>query len=263
MKDLRSNRLRESVDNGTDGTGEHARPAAMATDIPTMSGEQLLDAYGDFVHDITHQIFEQCRERIGLDLSYDNLFGYAVSGLLEAKNSFEPEHGSAFTTFAFYRIRGAILDGVRNESWGPQTSRRLKEWKAIDEQCQTYRQLSTESPAAATTAGSLANIKEMVFDAFTVTFLYDEHLETRFAHEEATRRPAETNELQQLMDEALEMLPERQREVIIRYHVRDETMQEIADSFGVSKSWVSRLNADAITELRRIFAERGHLTEES
>jgi RNA polymerase sigma factor (sigma-70 family) len=110
---------------------------------------------------------------------------------------------------------------------------------------------------ASSLAGSLASIKETVFDAYAVQFLYDEHLETRFAHEETPEEGAEQTQLQKTIDDALEDLPDRQREVIIRYHVKDETMREIAESFGVSKSWVSRLNAQAMTTLRGVLQQEG------
>jgi RNA polymerase sigma factor for flagellar operon FliA len=258
MDDLHSGRLKESAGlEQTEETGEQLRPERMASSVPGMDGEELLEVFGDFVHDITRQLKAQCRERAGLDVSYDNLFGYAVAGLLEAKQSFDPDAGSAFTTFAYYRIRGAILDGIQREGWGPRSKRKLRSWRAVDEQTHARQKITSDSPMASSLAGSLASIKETVFDAYAVQFLYDEHLETRFAHEETPEEGAEQTQLQKTIDDALADLPDRQREVIIRYHVKDETMREIAQSFGVSKSWVSRLNAQAMTTLRMVLQEEG------
>src|SRR3954467_4207420 len=66
---------------------------------------------------LVQSIARKLKAQITARTDFDNLVGYGSKGLIEAAERFDPSHGVAFTTFAYYRIRGAMLDGVRTMGW--------------------------------------------------------------------------------------------------------------------------------------------------
>jgi RNA polymerase sigma factor for flagellar operon FliA len=69
---------------------------------------------------LVRKLVAQLRARYGLWTPYDDLIAYGVVGLLEAAGRFEPDRGVTFGTFAYHRIRGAILDSKRKEDRGAE-----------------------------------------------------------------------------------------------------------------------------------------------
>ena len=78
-----------------------------------MVANQLIEQYGSFVRSIARQVKKSVSPRIELD----DLIAYGMTGLLEAGERFDAKQGANFTTFSYYRIRGAIYDGLRGMGW--------------------------------------------------------------------------------------------------------------------------------------------------
>src|SRR3569623_2235336 len=66
---------------------------------------------------LVQSVARKLRKQITARIDFDDLVGYGSKGLIEAAARFAPAHGVAFTTFAYYRIRGAMLDGLRTMGW--------------------------------------------------------------------------------------------------------------------------------------------------
>src|SRR3569623_658689 len=66
---------------------------------------------------LVQSVARKLRKQITARIDFDDLVGYGSKGLIEAAERFDPAHGVAFTTFAYYRIRGAMLDGLRTMGW--------------------------------------------------------------------------------------------------------------------------------------------------
>jgi RNA polymerase sigma factor for flagellar operon FliA len=60
------------------------------------------------------------KEQLPKEIEYDDLVAYGTQGLLEASERYDGRHGASFTTFAYYRVRGAIYDGLRGMGWLPR-----------------------------------------------------------------------------------------------------------------------------------------------
>ena len=71
--------------------------------------EELVDRHMDYARALTHKI----ARGLPSNVDFDELVGFANLGLTEAAMKFQPDLGVAFTTFAYYRIRGAVFDGLR------------------------------------------------------------------------------------------------------------------------------------------------------
>src|SRR3954469_17726250 len=75
--------------------------------------DQLIQQHLSLVQSVARKLKKQITARV----EFDDLVGYGSKGLIEAAERFDPSHGVTFTTFAYYRIRGAMLDGVRTMGW--------------------------------------------------------------------------------------------------------------------------------------------------
>src|SRR5438552_3641082 len=78
---------------------------------------RLVDENLSFVRALAAQI----KERLPRTIEYEELVSYGTQGLLEAAQRFDPSGGARFATFAYYRIRGAIYDGLRQMGWLSRT----------------------------------------------------------------------------------------------------------------------------------------------
>src|SRR6516164_5871726 len=75
--------------------------------------QRLVDANVPFVRSIAAKI----KEQMPREIEFDDLVAYGMQGLLEAAERYDNRHGVSFTTFAYYRVRGAIFDGLRGMGW--------------------------------------------------------------------------------------------------------------------------------------------------
>src|SRR5260221_12843160 len=78
--------------------------------------QRLVDANVPFVRSIAAKI----KEQLPREIEFDDLVAYGMQGLLEAAQRFDGSHGTSFTTFAYYRVRGAMFDGLRGMGWLPR-----------------------------------------------------------------------------------------------------------------------------------------------
>src|SRR2546428_1067482 len=65
-------------------------------------------------------IAARIKDQLPKEIEFDDLVAYGTQGLLEAADRFDGRHGASFTTFAYYRVRGAIFDGLRRMGWLPR-----------------------------------------------------------------------------------------------------------------------------------------------
>jgi len=182
----------------------------------------------------------------------DNLEGAALLGLVEAAGQFDPSREIAFTTFAYPRIRGAILDELRRNCPLPQQI--LQHWSLIREASQTLTPPFTTQTLADTTGLPVADV-ETCLSAIRLTRpeswekeLHSSASSVAAAHEPGARIDA--SEERELLAGAIEELPEQQRTAISLYYMEQLRMREIGEVMDLSESRVSRLIAAAELELR-------------
>jgi RNA polymerase sigma factor FliA len=181
----------------------------------------------------------------------ENLEAAGTLGLVEAAGKFDPSRGTQFKTFAFARIRGAVLDELRRNCPLPQQTLQL---------IARVRKAHEELPppvsldALATAVGLSLEELEACLAAMQLTRMsyWDQAVE-----ESATRlndrqsQPdalAEQEEQKQILAQAIEALPERERLAVTLYYLEDLRLKEIGEALGLSESRVSRvLNAALFT----------------
>jgi RNA polymerase sigma factor FliA len=201
--------------------------------------------------------------RLPTNIEMRDLINAGVLGLLDAVDKFEPERNVKFKTYAEVRIRGAILDSLRNLDWAPRSLR--KKSKDLE---RTYGELSQKLGRPATDEEVSEALGEDIEDFHAlVDQLHglqlgsfenlsdseDSENYVNYYPDDGTNDPYvkfESSELTSLLAEAIEELPEKERLVLSLYYYEEFTMKEIGTLLGVNESRVSQLHTKATLKLR-------------
>ncbi len=182
----------------------------------------------------------------------ENLESAGVLGLVEAASKFDPTRNAQFKTFAYLRIRGAIVDELRRNSPLPQhVLGRVAQLR------KAYRMLphpiTVEALVAATgmTADEVADT--LAAERFAKTMSWEQTAEPNAlepaAAAEAPDDEAERAEQSAQLAAAIEALPPKERTAVTMYYQQDLRLKEIAAVMSLSVSRVSRLLSKALFEL--------------
>jgi len=87
--------------------------AVAAGPAPTTDRRAIAEQYAPYVRSIAGKV----KRTVAKEIEFEDLVEYGMIGLLEAADRYDPSHGANFMTFAYYRIRGAIYDGLRGMGW--------------------------------------------------------------------------------------------------------------------------------------------------
>jgi RNA polymerase sigma factor for flagellar operon FliA len=192
-----------------------------------------------------------------------DLINAGVLGLLDALDKFEPERNVKFKTYAEVRIRGAILDSLRNLDWAPRSLRKKsKDLERIyAELTQKLGRPATDEEVSEAMGEDLDDFHALVdqLHGLTVgsfeTLNPDEDGESylNYYADESGGDPYtrfETAELTAVLANAIDDLPEKERLVLSLYYYEEFTMKEIGSLLGVNESRVSQLHTKAMLRLR-------------
>jgi RNA polymerase sigma factor FliA len=190
-------------------------------------------------------------------------------GLVEAARRYDDDRGVPFDRFAAQRIRGAILDAVRAADWAPRSVRNLA--RRLDQVSQELASRLGRVPSAAEMAAALdidpSELADLQNRMFRSVVLALEHEVSRAAvgnddedltlvdilRDRSTREPSEElehRELNAYLRDAVHLLPDRHRFVIVGYFLENRTSQDLARFLGVTESRVSQLRSEALGMLR-------------
>lgn len=212
--------------------------------------QMVLDCQG-----LVRHLAMQLRSRTPAWIETDDLIGYGQVGLLQAARDFDPTHGTKFSTFAFYRIRGAIFDGVNKLMW----------FRAARSPETRYEQMSDEviQAAAGEPASAAAGPDSLAAEASWFTRLASSLAVVYFAAADEPGGAAEVpdqsaeapwsglvqQETSVKLRTAMDRLPPDAAALIRAVYYEDRTLQEAANRLGISKSWASRMHARALEQM--------------
>jgi RNA polymerase sigma factor for flagellar operon FliA len=190
----------------------------------------------------------------------NDLIGAGVLGLLDAVDKYDSGKGVMFKTYAEMRVRGAILDSLREVDWAPRSMRRrAREVEAAYSHVESTRGNASEEDVAAELKLSLTEFQHLLQDlrGLTITGLDDVDDESAA---QAHQLPAglaptplamyQNAETRRHLTEAIDRLSERERQVVAFYYVEELTMKEIGAILGVTESRVSQVHTQAVVRLR-------------
>jgi RNA polymerase sigma factor for flagellar operon FliA len=196
----------------------------------------------------------------------DELVRAGALGLVEAARRFDGSKGVPFQRFAAQRIRGAIIDAVRAADWAPRSVRSLARRLDMVEQRLATRlgRVPNMSEMAEELDMSMAELNRLQDRLFRSVVLAFDHLVADTTDEELTlvdvladqsvvepSAELEQRELHSYLRDAVALLPERQRLVIVGYFLQERTSQELARFLGVTESRVSQMRTEALETLRQ------------
>lgn len=221
--------------------------------------KQLIEKYLNIVDYVSGRL------AVGLpkNVSKDDLSSNGVMGLIDAVEKFDYKRGLQFETYASWRVRGAILDGLRQGDWVPRSVR--EKAKKIEE---GYQQLEQQFLRSVTDSemSDYLNISEKEFQGMlqevavmTLCSLEDpireEESETRLTllvDEKAKNPDYKVREfyLRESLAKGIEKLTEKERTVVSLLYYEDLSLSEIAEVMSLSPSRISQLHSKAILRLR-------------
>lgn len=222
----------------------------------------LVEQHLDLVQHVVFQVASHFPRHV----EREELIRAGALGLVEAAKRFRPDRGIPFNRFASQRIRGAIIDAVRAADWAPRSVRTLA--RQLDQAEQRLAGRLGRRPSISETAAELgvetaeldqlrARVNRSVIVAFDhlVTGAEDEELnlldvvsdpDDLDPSEELERR-----ELHAYVRQAVAVLPERHRLIVLGYFIEGRTSEDLARFLGVTESRVSQMRSEALSMMRR------------
>lgn len=225
-----------------------------------MEKNQLIEQHLALVQAIARKV----KRSLGASIDYEDLVGYGCKGLVEAAERYDPQHGVAFTTFAYYRVRGAMFDGLRTMGWYSRAdyARYRAEERATEYlKSQAEREGAARANDAAGAAGATQEqaLADVAAALSAVAAVHITCLDAAAAVADERLPPPdaalETGRLGRRVREAIGALPDKERRLMELYYFGDKNLEEAGAELGLSKSWACRLHARAVDLLRKALAE--------
>ncbi|QSI78739.1 MULTISPECIES: RNA polymerase sigma factor FliA [Niveibacterium] len=230
----------------------------MYTASGTLDKNQLVTQYVPLVKRIAYHLMA----KLPASVQVEDIIQNGMLGLLDAIGRYEEGLGAQFETYAVQRIRGAMLDGLRENDWLPRSLRRemRRIEGAIHQLEQRHGRQPTEKELAETLGMTLADYQKMLQEARGYQLVYfedfsdeeeEDFLERHVAGNEADPLDMlEDKKMRESLIKAIDDLPEREKMVMGLYYEEDLNLREIGEVLGVSESRVCQLHSQAIARLR-------------
>lgn len=207
-------------------------------------------------------IARRIQERLPKNISLEDLVSTGVLGLISAIDNFDPSHNVKLKTYAEYKIRGAILDSLRGLDWAPRQKRRKTKQieAAIVAAEQRLQTTPTEEDIATELGISLDEYHEWLVEIRglnigSLEFAGNEQGRDmlHFVPDTDENLPStllEKSELERLLAESIDQIPEIERTILGLYYQEEFTLREIAEVVKLHESRISQLKSQAILRLR-------------
>ena len=224
----------------------------------TADKNHLLTEHMPLVKRLAHHM----KAKLPPSVEVDDLVQAGMMGLLDAINRYEDNHGAQFETYAVLRIRGAMLDELRNSDWMPRSTRQnmRKVETAMNELQQRLGRPPSESEVAKSLKMSLADYQDLLSDGGGHQLVYYEDfrgddddgsfLDRYAVDDEDPLRSLLDTDFRQAVIDAIDNLPPREKMLMGLYYEEELNLKEIGAVMGVSESRVSQLHTQAVARLR-------------
>lgn len=228
------------------------------------ANEPALESIVSQFFPVIHVLATRLARALPACLDADDLASAGVIGLMDALSRYDPRRGVQFKTYAEFRIRGAMLDEIRSMDWVPRSVRECAATLQRVTRDFLHRQgrFPTDEDLAEVlnlSEGELRRFRANTREPLLVSLEQlegegpaDHHGQGFLAD---TKRPdplsaAHTESLRRALQQAVGLLPERQRRVLIMYYCDELTMKQISVLLSVTESRICQIHGHAIAQLR-------------
>lgn len=215
---------------------------------------------------LARYVVERLNLKTSASVDYDDLLSQAVVGLIDAIDRYDPCRGVKFETFAYLRIRGAVMDMLRDMDWSPRSLRQKE-----SELKHAYARVEAERgrPATDDEVAQELGISRVELDARAqavapwATVSLEETIAAGGEDDDITvadlivdedavspERHAEQRELRRLLVEAIRDLPQQERLVLSLYYIEGLTLKEVGKALGVTESRACQVHSKAILRVQ-------------
>lgn len=196
------------------------------------------------------------RRNVPLRIDMQDLIAYGEIGLAESARDFDPTRGASFTTYAYYRIRGAIYDGLSKMSWSGRARHRRRRFDQLSGEYLASQSQESVNQGESTLEGDAKWFRDTT-DKLAVIFFssIDQGQDGNFSsslEDHATQAAPSIvaqREIVKKLYDVVDTLPSIEEKLIRQVYFDGATLQAAGDSLGISKSWASRVHARALEHL--------------
>ncbi len=218
---------------------------------------------------LVRAIAVRVHENLPVHVDLDDLIHAGIMGLFDAATKFDREKNVAFSSYAKHRIKGAILDSLRQLDWASRDLRRRhKQVEAVTRDlASTLHRNPTEHEVAQKMGVEVERWRQMMIDLRNVGLV---SASTRGNDSEDLPAPdfptspknhpdsiCAREELRSLLGTALNTLPERYQRVVLLYYTSELTMKEIGGMLGINESRVSQIHKAALEKMANALGQAG------
>ncbi|MFN5940716.1 MAG: RNA polymerase sigma factor FliA [Polaromonas sp.] len=224
-----------------------------------LSRDALLKQYTPLVRRMAHHMIA----KVPASVEVDDLIQVGMIGLADALARYEIGHGTQFETFATQRIRGSMIDELRETDWLSRASRKGQKdiEKAIHKLEQRFGRGPQEQEIADEMNVSLSDYQDMLTKARGTQLIYLEDLSGRDDDDGVLDRYVgdedanplnilQNRKMREALVAAIKVLPEREQFIMGMYYEQDMNLKEIAEVLKITEARVSQLHSQAVTRLR-------------
>jgi RNA polymerase sigma factor for flagellar operon FliA len=226
----------------------------------TLNRDAQLRQYTPLVRRLAHHMIA----KLPPSVEVDDLIQVGMIGLTEAISRYEPSQGVQFETFASQRIRGAMIDELREGDWMSRGSRKSQKdiEQAVNRLQQKLQRPPLESEIAQELGLPLADYQHLLAKVRGTQLVYLEDIsghgddEDSFLDRHAGESESEPSAVLQdqrmrmALVAAIKLLPEREQQIMSMYYEHDMNLKEIAAVLGVTESRICQLHSQSIARLR-------------
>lgn len=209
----------------------------------------------------------------GSNVEYDDLVSFGVFGLIDAIDKFDINKGVKFETYASLRIRGSMIDSIREMDWVPRSLRQKnKELEKVYSEMENELGHAASDQEVADKLGiSLDDFYKLLNDVNVSSMVsLEEFLEQNYEigvdvsysnKDDNPEKYAEISEIKEILEDSIEKLPEKEKIVISMYYFEELTLKEISAIMKVSESRISQIHTKAILRLKGKLARHKSLIQ--
>ncbi len=200
-------------------------------------------------------------ENLPVHVDLDDLVHAGVLGLFDAATKYNPDKQVAFSSYAKHRIKGSILDSLRQLDWASRDLRRRHKQveAATRDLAAELQRTPTEAEIAERLGIDVDRWRQMMMELRNVGLVSANTRATEHEDLPAPEYPSapETQpdhmcareQLRFVLDKAMTTLPDRYKQVVVLYYTNEMTMKEIGNVLGINESRVSQIHKSALEKM--------------